>query len=67
MLLALVLSGCAGGASGSGEAAAAAVPAEITESSLNETGEEENPILVRRQMKKRKNSSGPILPEGKQM
>ena len=42
-LLALVLSGCAGGASGSGEAAAAAVPAEITESSLNETGEEEEP------------------------
>lgn len=36
VLLALVLSGCAGGASGSGEAAAAAVPAEITESSLNE-------------------------------
>lgn len=43
VLLALVLSGCAGGASGSGEAAAAAVPAEITESSLNETGEEEEP------------------------
>ena len=42
-------------------------PQRLQKALLMRRERKKNPILVRRQMKKRKNSSGPILPEGKQM